>query len=606
VTTKPHPAAVVTAVAATYGYFLIFAEFALLELVQAGGLEGKALQTVMAGLVLGGVTGGVLAAWCYRPDGYGRALAAGFGGCALGAGLALVVPATEFTLVAGLIGLSLGWLTVTLAAGLRGLLGPSRMGLWIGLGTGLGYALCNVPAVFEADPSTQTLVAIFLAMLGFVIVRRWRSESVIPETSAPYRPLGRVRWLLMLLVLVWLDSAAFYVIQHSPTIRQVTWSGHELLWANAGMHLVAALAAGWLLDRGWMTRVLPLAFALLWLACWRLGYGKLSGVSLLYTAAVSLYSTVLVFYPAQSGRPWLTAAVYAVAGWLGSALGVGMAQDIHWVPDWFLITAAAAFGCLWLWRGGTGRALALGLVALLMMPRGRADERAWIAQGREVYVREGCIHCHSQYVRPDTRDEVRWGPVVPLTEVLAGSPPLPGNRRQGPDLANVGLRRSPAWNRLHLEDPAAVTPGSRMPAYAHLFRGDSSAGDALVAYLATLGSEHPEAARAAQAAWAPAVTALPDATESRRLFGQLCANCHGGAGRGDGPLLARLNQRPPDFTRDPWRQVRADDPALTVRLARLIKFGLPGTVMAGHEYLSDPAVVSLARYVQTLHGGPRP
>jgi hypothetical protein len=52
--------------------------------------------------------------------------------------------------------------------------------------------------------------------------------------------------------------------------------------------------------------------------------------------------------------------------------------------------------------------------------------------------------------------------------------------------------------------------------------------------------------------------------------------------------------------------VRGDDPDLPLALARLIKFGLPATAMAGHEYLDDATVVSLAQYVQALHRDAHP
>jgi hypothetical protein len=35
-------------------------------------------------------------------------------------------------------------------------------------------------------------------------------------------------------------------------------------------------------------------------------------------------------------------------------------------------------------------------------------------------------------------------------------------------------------------------------------------------------------------------------------------------------------------------------------IQRIIKFGRPGTAMAGHEALDDEAVVSLARHVREL------
>ena len=62
--------------------------------------------------------------------------------------------------------------------------------------------------------------------------------------------------------------------------------------------------------------------------------------ALLYTAGVSVYSTALVFYPAHGQRAGLAALVYAVAGWGGSALGIGLAENRHELPV-MLVGAAA-------------------------------------------------------------------------------------------------------------------------------------------------------------------------------------------------------------------------------------------------------------------------
>jgi len=244
--------------------------------------------------------------------------------------------------------------------------------------------------------------------------------------------------------------------------------------------------------------------------------------------------------------------------------------------------------------------LVLGLLPIL--PAVAQDEAALIRLGRAVYVAEGCIHCHSQYVRPHTADATRWGPVHSLTEVEAPRPPLLGNRRQGPDLQNVGARRSAEWQRLHLQSPRSLTPGSRMPAYAHLFRAGRPDGDALVAYLGSLGV----ATRDDWWQWPPAAAARRSPRTTGRLFLNYGASCHGAAGRGDGPLAARLSRPPRDFTRAEWLYFpRLADPAAEQRaLARIIKFGLPGGAMAGHEYLADGEISALAAYVQSLRISP--
>jgi cytochrome c oxidase cbb3-type subunit 2 len=217
-----------------------------------------------------------------------------------------------------------------------------------------------------------------------------------------------------------------------------------------------------------------------------------------------------------------------------------------------------------------------------------------------VYIREGCTACHSQFVRMVDADVVRWGPRRPPEEALAQEPPLIGYRRRGPDLQNVAARRTREWNRLHLVAPRDLAPGSRMPAYGHLFSGGSGDGEALLAYLDSLGADAGPDRWGTARQWRPAArrrAILPD--EQARLFAQWCAPCHGDGGRGDGPLATHLLLRPRDLAGEPWRFVPAgEDEALA--LARLIKFGAPGTAMAGREYLPDDEIAALAAYVQAL------
>lgn len=242
--------------------------------------------------------------------------------------------------------------------------------------------------------------------------------------------------------------------------------------------------------------------------------------------------------------------------------------------------------------------LALGVSGGFAAPN-PAEADPLVARGREVYLREGCVNCHSQYVRPNVASDVeRWGPATDLAALFAERPPLPGNRRLGPDLANVGNRRSVEWNRLHLQAPRVISPGSRMPSYAHLFDGGAeSDGEGLVAYLASLGAATIPQRLTQIAAWRPASVAPTEPARARQIFAQLCASCHGSAGRGDGPLAARLSLRPPDWPVQGWRWVTTGAD-VELALARIIKFGLPGSPMAGHEYLSDQDVLGLARVVR--------
>ena len=91
--------------------------------------------------------------------------------------------------------------------------------------------------------------------------------------------------------------------------------------------------------------------------------------------------------------------------------------------------------------------------------------------GREVYIREGCSYCHSQYVRPVTGETRRWGPVTQAGEYAFDLPHLFSTRRIGPDLSRVGLKYSDEWHLAHFWDPRMVIPDSIMPRFAKLFKG---------------------------------------------------------------------------------------------------------------------------------------
>ena len=80
-------------------------------------------------------------------------------------------------------------------------------------------------------------------------------------------------------------------------------------------------------------------------------------------------------------------------------------------------------------------------------------------RGRDVYLREGCWYCHSQFVRPVTGETRRWGPVAELGEFAYDVPHLFGTRRIGPDLLRVGLKYSDEWHYAHFWDPRMLIAG---------------------------------------------------------------------------------------------------------------------------------------------------
>jgi cytochrome c oxidase cbb3-type subunit 2 len=95
------------------------------------------------------------------------------------------------------------------------------------------------------------------------------------------------------------------------------------------------------------------------------------------------------------------------------------------------------------------------------------------AHGRQVYIREGCMYCHSQQTRPQgfgADQPRRWGrPSVP-GDYFYDQPHLLGTMRTGPDLLNIGARQSSRdWHLAHLYNPRTVTPQSLMPPFPWLF-----------------------------------------------------------------------------------------------------------------------------------------
>jgi cytochrome c oxidase cbb3-type subunit 2 len=90
--------------------------------------------------------------------------------------------------------------------------------------------------------------------------------------------------------------------------------------------------------------------------------------------------------------------------------------------------------------------------------------------GRNVYQREGCWYCHSQYVRPVTGEDQRWGPVSEVGEYAHDWPHLLSTRRIGPDLTRVGLKFSDHWHYAHHWEPEMLVPDSIMPDFRWLFR----------------------------------------------------------------------------------------------------------------------------------------
>jgi cytochrome c oxidase cbb3-type subunit II len=200
------------------------------------------------------------------------------------------------------------------------------------------------------------------------------------------------------------------------------------------------------------------------------------------------------------------------------------------------------------------------------------------AEGRDVYVANGCSYCHTQQVRPLPQDKIFGRPSAP-GDFAYQTPELLGSQRTGPDLTNVGVRQpSTVWQYIHLYNPRAVVPASIMPSFDWLFdvvaqvpigvtpvplpkayapaQGvvvPTHQAQALIAYLASLKQPALSAADLAMGGQAMADVAGPaatgsassapstaaatpaagyDAARGAALFTTHCAACHQANGEG--------------------------------------------------------------------------
>ncbi len=613
-------------VAITYAYFLIFAQFGFLKRLARLGITGTRLDASLAAMALGGILFSLLAPrvnFCPAPNPRLRAGLCVSSGAAFLSLLPLNLAAS--ITVSFLIGAGLGLLTATLATHLRQWAGRRHPLFFVGLGTGSGYFICNIPALFTASAATQATVAGLLCMAGIAITLLPSSITLEEKTITSSSTVPFFIVLACFTALVWLDSAAFFIIQQTPALKAGAWQGAVHLWANGGLHLIAALACVWLLSRRGLSFVLSAAFLALGLACLLLLHPHRAVLaSVFYPIGVSLYSVALVAYPsllspaasvAERGRHagW----IYAIAGWCGSAMGIGMGQDLGYIPPLFVLAAGAVILLpllphLLSFLLQRKREFLLTLAVLLTafaLHRFAGSRRAvqplsQIERGRQVYISEGCINCHSQYVRPNSPDVLMWGPAESLAEIRREQPPLIGNRRQGPDLSEVGGRRSALWLQAHFYNPPEVSGASIMPSYAFLFRDQR--GSDLVAYLLSLKTAGVQQHQAAERLWRPSAAAVAQANapDGDQLFQRHCATCHSADGRTRLRWQAEFKRLPPDLATGPFFYLNPAGPTdeRRVRLAQIAKFGIPGTDMPGHEYLSDNEIASIAFWLSARTG----
>jgi len=115
-------------------------------------------------------------------------------------------------------------------------------------------------------------------------------------------------------------------------------------------------------------------------------------------------------------------------------------------------------------------------------------------QGRDLYLREGCINCHSQMIRPFRSETVRYGEYSKAGEFVYDHPFLWGSKRTGPDLHRVGGKYPDSWHYNHMLEPELTSPNSIMPSYHHMFEAslDISTTEGKINAMRTMGVPYPD------------------------------------------------------------------------------------------------------------------
>ncbi|AKF07936.1 cytochrome-c oxidase, cbb3-type subunit I [Sandaracinus amylolyticus] len=169
-------------------------------------------------------------------------------------------------------------------------------------------------------------------------------------------------------------------------------------------------------------------------------------------------------------------AVVALAVALLGTIAIGFGKAKHGEKTWhgmlegrgLLFTVLTVVAVL---IGGVAEILPS--VAIGVHDRSTTPQQPYTAlelEGRDVYVAEGCYTCHSQMIRPFTWESARFGAISDDDDSLWDYPFQWGSKRTGPDLAREGGRYPDLWHVNHMLDPRSTSPGSIMPAYAHLGR----------------------------------------------------------------------------------------------------------------------------------------
>ena len=197
------------------------------------------------------------------------------------------------------------------------------------------------------------------------------------------------------------------------------------------------------------------------------------------------------------------------------------------------------------------------------------------AQGRKLYISNGCVYCHTQSIR-----SIDWGlgaeRIADAGDYLKDHPILLGSQRTGPDLSQEGGEHPDDWHYAHFNNPRSTRPLSIMPPFQFLKTENI---ETLTQYVQSLGLKNADKRMERQNFWKKeAIKAYESGVEGnvawmhnhvpegwrtiptpypatdaglargRKIFQDFCFGCHGPVGDGMGPAQPHIYPPPLNFT----------------------------------------------------------
>ena len=167
--------------------------------------------------------------------------------------------------------------------------------------------------------------------------------------------------------------------------------------------------------------------------------------------------------------------------------------------------------------------------------------------------------------------------------------------RIGPDLTHVAARRSAAYIRAIVSDPARTIPGTTMPR----FLMPASVRELLIAYLSA-NAVPGEVVVASTPA--PRRTVVATTGTGAAMYVRHCVACHGERGQGDGPNARFLPMRPAAHADPVQMSARSDDRLFDAIYAGGYPLGRSVTMPAFGETLTRAEIWQLVGHLRTLCG----